>query len=143
MLHDIFLPAVALADPQRHVVLVVVNGSNRLGPKERRSLGHACMASGVKVMFRNSNAGMDFGAYSAGLAALDKSRLKFNSYVFLNDSVAGPLHPKDPSVPFAEMLQLLDDGADLAGQSINPLVDSSRRRPPMPHVQSMAFALTR
>ena len=139
MLVDIFLPAVAKADPDRHTVVVVVNGSDVLTPGERAALDRACLASGARALFREANRGMDFGAYSAALRALDG--LRFDSYVFLNDSVAGPLHPICPSAPFADLLRLLDAGADLAGQSINVLVSRSGDRP-QPHVQSMAFALS-
>jgi len=134
VLETTFLNTMAKADPTMHRSVVVCNG------RPLPALASLCRGAGVELVVRE-NRSMDFGAYSAGVRHIDTAGI--DAWVFVNDSSAGPLHPKNAAAPFAELLELLDEGADLAGQSINPMVPRpTDTRGPLPHVQTMSFAMT-
>jgi hypothetical protein len=109
--------------------------------------------SNVRII-RRDNIGYDFGAYGAGIGAIENLKA-YDHYIFINTSVRGPFIPSyaaevtaDWTRPFVSMIK---HDVMLAGCSINITnmegMDAALRAqgysPPYPHVQSMVFVLSR
>lgn len=91
-------------------------------------------------VIRRENVGHDFGAWKECLDVLGSKDLKFDYYIFMNDTVAGPFLPRyiNKGKWYEMFCSLISSSAKLSGLSINSdpwgLGTSNMR-----HVQSMMF----
>ena len=91
------------------------------------------------------NIGFDFGGWSAGLLEHDRYKA-YDSYLFLNASVAGPfIPPYFQQTPWPELITSgIQGDIKLFGASINNFDERGVYRPRASHhVQSFCFALDR
>ena len=117
-------------------VCVVANGG--ASPKLRSAL--SALRPPPRLVERD-NAGGDFAAWGAGLAAAWDPGT-YGACVFLNDTVRGPFVPRytPPRLSWPALFaSRLDDTVKLVGCSLNSMLGWEPRFR-CPHVQSMAFA---
>lgn len=93
------------------------------------------------VIYR-SNIGFDFGAWYDGLQSVDINQFQY--FIFLNDTMRGPIGVKNWIPAFTE---LLNAKVKLSGVSINtlshPWFTHNYKRKTLPHVQSMLMCTDR
>lgn len=95
--------------------------------------------SNVKLIKKDKNEGLDFGAWSVGLRGVEID--KYEKFIFLNDTVRGPFFPlfvKDDLIRnwYRIFCRKLDERIKLVGVTVNNMTSF---RMLSRHVQSMAF----
>ena len=95
--------------------------------------------SNVKLIKKDKNEGLDFGAWSVGLREVELG--KYEKFIFLNDTVRGPFFPpfvKDDLIGrwYQIFCRKLNERIKLVGVTVNNMTSF---RMLSRHVQSMAF----
>lgn len=123
---------------------LVINGHcNRTACTSPEVFVRADSFGNLVNVIRRRNVGYDFGAHTVMLDSLNRT---YDSYIFLNDGVAGPIYPAymPPSWHWTEAFTSKQaNGVELVGTSIVCKLRDNYNGQVGPTIETFAFSLTR